>query len=86
MRFTPATEFTRTCFNRYGIKPADAVLECTVCEPGYASYDLTVLSDGAVFYAAHGAVVMPRPFSTSNDAKAALKRWYQVNKSKAAIY
>jgi hypothetical protein len=86
MRFTPATEFTRTCFNRYGIKPVNAILECTMREPGYASYGLTVLSDGAVFYAAHGTVVMPQPFSTSGKAKAALKRWYQANKSKAAIY
>ncbi len=86
MQFTPATSYTRECFNRYGLKPFDAVEECTMQEPGFVLYDLTVLRhvDGR-YLAAHGATVRPDTFDTPAAARRWLRDWYAANRQPAAI-
>ena len=84
MIFTPATEYTKQCFNRYGMKPYDAVTECTLKEPDYVSYDLTVLDFNGHYQAAHGSVINPLKFGTIQQAEEWLSVWYSENKQRSA--
>lgn len=53
-QFTPATEYTRDCFNRWDLAPYDAILEYQMREAPYAPYDLTILvGDPSSVYGKH---------------------------------
>jgi hypothetical protein len=85
--FKPASEYTKEIFNKYGTQPFDAILECTMREPGYASYDLTILEDkdAKCFYAAHGSVLMKdQPMDSAAKAGKLAMKWYEANKQRAA--
>lgn len=83
--FKPASPYTQHCFNPYGLKNYDAVLECEMREvPTYASYDLTVLDFGSHYQVAHGLYIEPFIFKTTKEAEQWLLNWYELNKQKAA--
>jgi hypothetical protein len=85
MQFKPATDYTRECFNRYGFKPFDAVEECTMHEPGFVLYDLTVLKHhSGWFLAAHGATLCATPFQSRAAARRWLTDWYAANRQPVA--
>lgn len=88
-RFHHATEYTRDCFNPHGIKPLDVIVECTMREPGFASYDLTLIKHldadwDAPYSFAHGAVIDPQRFFNLELAARAALAWYQSNRQPAA--
>jgi hypothetical protein len=85
MIFTPASEYTKHCFNRYGIKHYDAITECTVKETGFVSYDLTVLDFKGHYQSAHGSIIHPVKFETIEQAEQWLNVWYSENKQQAAF-
>jgi hypothetical protein len=83
--FKPASPYTQHCFNPYGLKPYDAVLECEIREePTYASYDLTVIDFNDHYKVAHGSFIEPFIFKTLDEAKKWLITWYEANKQRKA--
>lgn len=84
--FKPATDYTREVFNKYGLKPYDAVLETQVRIEGYAPVDLTILktTDGS-FRFAHGSVVTGDVFKTATTATIAAFKWYRANRAEFVI-
>ena len=85
--FKPASDYTQDLFNKHGTFSYKAILERTMREPGYASYDLTIFEDKVekCFYAAHGGVLMKdQPMDTAEKAGRLAMKWYEANKQKVA--
>lgn len=84
-KFKKADAQTITAFNKYNMKPYDAVYTVTMGDKGEPKYDLTILKhENGKFLAAHGAVVVKQEFSKAEDAAKWLMNWYEENKRPAA--
>jgi len=84
-KFKKADAQTKTDFNKYNMKPYDAVYTVTMGDKGEPKYDLTILKhENGKFLAAHGSVVVKQEFSKAEDAAKWLMNWYEENKRPAA--
>ena len=84
-KFKKADAQTKTDFNKYNMKPYDAVYTVTMGAKDEPKYDLTILKhENGKFLAAHGSVVVKQEFSKAEDAAKWLMNWYEENKRPAA--
>lgn len=84
-KFKKADAQTKTDFNKYNMKPYDAVYTVTMGAKGEPKYDLTILKhENGKFLAAHGSVVVKQEFAKAEDAAKWLMNWYEENKRPAA--
>ena len=82
--FVKADDYTIEVFNKYGMKPYDAVYMQTKGGRGEPTYDLTVLKhENGKYLAAHGSVIVKQQFDRASDAAAYLKEWYINNRQSA---
>jgi len=82
--FVKADDYTVEVFNKYGMKPYDAVYMQTKGGRGEPTYDLTVLKhENGKYLAAHGSVIVKQQFDRANDAAAYLEEWYINNRQSA---
>ena len=78
--FKPASDYTRYCFDKHGIKPFKAAYECQARCNGFAPVDLTIIAHDAGGYSfAHGAVITSETFKRREDAARAAFVWYGAN-------
>lgn len=78
--FKPASDYTRYCFDKHGIKPFKAVYECQARNDGFAPVDLTLIKHDAGEYSfAYGGVIDGARFKRREDAARAAFVWYGVN-------
>jgi len=82
--FVKADDYTVEVFNKYGMKPYDAVYMQTKGGRGEPTYDLTVLKhENGKYLAAHGSVIVKQQFDRASDAAAYLEEWYINNRQSA---
>jgi len=82
--FVKADDYTIEVFNKYGMKPYDAVYMQTKGGRGEPTYDLTVLKhENGKYLAAHGSVIVKQQFDRASDAAAYLEEWYINNRQSA---
>lgn len=83
--FVKADDDTIEVFNKYGMKPYDAVYMQTKGGRGEPTYDLTILKhENGKYLAAHGSVIVKEEFDRASDAAAYLEEWYLNNRRPAA--
>ena len=83
--FVKADDYTIEVFNKYGMKPYDAVYMQTKGGRGEPIYDLTILKhENGKYLAAHGSVIVKQEFDRAGDAAAYLEEWYINNREPAA--
>lgn len=83
--FVKADDYTVDVFNKYGMKPYNAVYMQTKGGRGEPTYDLTILKhDSGKYLAAHGSVLVKQEFDRASDAAAYLEKWYAANREPAA--
>ena len=83
--FVKADDYTIEVFNKYGMKPYDAVYMQTKGGRGEPIYDLTILKhENGKYLAAHGSVIVKQEFDRAGDAAAYLEEWYINNRRPAA--
>ena len=83
--FVKADDYTIEVFNKYGMKPYDAVYMQTKGGRGEPIYDLTILKhENGKYLAAHGSVIVKQEFDRVSDAAAYLEEWYINNRRPAA--
>ena len=84
-KFKKADAQTKMDFNKYNMKPYDAVYTVTMGAKDEPKYDLTILKhENGKFLAAHGSVVVKQEFAKAEDAAKWLMNWYEENKRPAA--
>ncbi|NDD14600.1 MAG: hypothetical protein EB072_18635 [Betaproteobacteria bacterium] len=82
--FVKADDYTVEVFNKYGMKPYDAVYMQTKGGRGEPIYDLTVLKhENGKYLAAHGSVIVKQQFDRASDAADYLEEWYINNRQSA---
>ena len=82
--FVKADDYTVEVFNKYGMKPYDAVYMQTKGGRGEPTYDLTVLKhENGKYLAAHGSVIVKQQFDRASDAADYLEEWYINNRQSA---
>ena len=83
--FVKADDYTIEVFNKYGMKPYDAIYMQTKGGRGEPIYDLTILKhENGKYLAAHGSVIVKQEFDRAGDAAAYLEEWYINNREPAA--
>lgn len=84
--FVKADDYTVEVFNKYGMKPYDAIYMQTKGGRGEPIYDLTILKhENGRYLAAHGSVIVKQEFERASDAAAFLEQWYINNRRPAAL-
>lgn len=66
-------------FNKYGLSGHDSAFERTIGKNKFPSCDLTVLTEGALYRAAHGSNIMPGEYASAKCAANAGMNWAVEN-------
>ncbi len=66
--------------NPHGIKPYHSIFIFNAARRSNGPlYNLTIVTDGDTYQAAHGGIVMPEKYKTAKQAGAAAMEWFEEN-------